>query len=229
MRMEKACKTCGEKFTVSPSRYERTKFCSLKCRKKYNKEKTRHICACCGSVFFDTPSVGRKYCSAKCSWEDKRHNIIKHCLSCNKEFVVTLSSLTRKYCSRECYDVAQNNKDEKLCLFCGKPFLAQKHNYQDRKYCSRECAFADRQPTKEAENNFKARRTKRYQEWRLSVLERDKYTCQQCGSKKNIEAHHVKQFAFYKKQRYDINNGMALCHDCHKKVHYGNYRQTSRW
>lgn len=62
--------------------------------------------------------------------------------------------------------------------------------------------------------------TKQYKQWRISVFERDNYTCQECGDCKggNLEAHHIKPFAYNKELRFDINNGQTLCKECHKKT-----------
>lgn len=61
--------------------------------------------------------------------------------------------------------------------------------------------------------------SKEYRRWRKAVLRRDNFTCQQCGATEQeaiIHAHHIKSFRGYPELRYDINNGLALCWDCHK-------------
>jgi 5-methylcytosine-specific restriction endonuclease McrA len=63
-------------------------------------------------------------------------------------------------------------------------------------------------------------------QWRIAVFERDNYTCQDCGarSKKGLKkpvklvAHHIKSFFEFSELRFDINNGITLCDDCHKKT-----------
>jgi len=59
-----------------------------------------------------------------------------------------------------------------------------------------------------------------YKFWRTSVFERDGYTCQDCGVLgTELNAHHIKKFKDYPKDRYDIKNGVTLCAGCHRKRH----------
>jgi len=51
--------------------------------------------------------------------------------------------------------------------------------------------------------------------WRKKVKERDNQTCQCCGSKNHLEAHHINNFRDFKELRIDINNGITLCFECH--------------
>jgi len=80
----------------------------------------------------------------------------------------------------------------------------------------------------------------KYDQWRQDVFKRDNYTCQKCGDSRggNLKAHHIKEFALllekikkhsplidlYEsamlyKPLWDIDNGITLCEDCHKKEH----------
>lgn len=63
----------------------------------------------------------------------------------------------------------------------------------------------------------KLRMSRKYRKWRESVLKRDNYTCKCCLAKHRLQAHHIKQFNKYLDVRYDINNGITLCHKCHSK------------
>lgn len=64
------------------------------------------------------------------------------------------------------------------------------------------------------------RSSKEYTEWRTSVFKRDNYTCQECkiyGVKLN--AHHIKPWASYPDDRYNIENGLTVCVPCHRNLH----------
>lgn len=69
-------------------------------------------------------------------------------------------------------------------------------------------------------SNRDIRRTPKYRQWRINVLERDNYTCQKCGQEGGeLHAHHIKPFAKYKKLRFEVSNGLTLCAECHRKIH----------
>ena len=64
--------------------------------------------------------------------------------------------------------------------------------------------------------NYGLRKSFPYRKWRKSVFERDNYTCQICGKRGNkLNAHHISEWANYEDLRFDINNGITLCKECH--------------
>lgn len=64
------------------------------------------------------------------------------------------------------------------------------------------------------------RKTDEYKAWRASVFERDRFKCQICGRVGGVlNAHHIKEFSKYPELRYEVNNGITLCEDCHKNLH----------
>jgi 5-methylcytosine-specific restriction endonuclease McrA len=75
-----------------------------------------------------------------------------------------------------------------------------------------------------------------YRQWRSDVFTNDDYACRICGRKGGqLEAHHIKEFhitieenniktideAIACSELWDLNNGMTLCKECHKKIHSG--------
>lgn len=67
-----------------------------------------------------------------------------------------------------------------------------------------------------------ARNNTYYKEWIKKVFQRDNYTCQCCGKRGgNLNAHHLYNFAEYENLRYEIDNGITLCPQCHL-VNYPN-------
>lgn len=62
----------------------------------------------------------------------------------------------------------------------------------------------------------------KYKEWRSAVFQRDNWTCQTCGVRSSegnqvyLEPHHIKGWAKYEDLRYEVDNGITLCKECHK-------------
>ena len=74
------------------------------------------------------------------------------------------------------------------------------------------------------EINYRIRRSQQYADWRKSVFEAGKYTCQHCGAKSvagkrvRLEADHIKPFAAFPELRFEVSNGRTLCAPCHRKT-----------
>lgn len=105
----------------------------------------------------------------------------------------------------------------------------KKHTPETRKKISE--ITRERTPRGERHYNFKHglsqrnlndRRKPEYLEWRNAVFARDNYTCQRCGDNRggNLRAHHVKPFAENPELRFDVANGITLCHTCHELEHF---------
>lgn len=72
------------------------------------------------------------------------------------------------------------------------------------------------------QRNLDDRRSHLYREWRAAVFERDGYKCQECGDSRggNLRAHHIQPFAKHPERRFDVANGITLCHPCHELKHF---------
>jgi hypothetical protein len=126
------------------------------------------------------------------------------------------------------------NRNSDLLHFqckCGNDFWAQYFNFThgNKRQCN-ECGLKN----KSGENcykwkggrpdlNHQLRETKEYKEWRKSVVKRDNYTCQCCGSKKLLRAHHIKNFMEFEDLRFNIENGITLCSHCHDVEFKGSF------
>ena len=56
--------------------------------------------------------------------------------------------------------------------------------------------------------------------WSKQTMERDNYTCQICNQLRgNLNAHHLNGWNAFPEQRFDLDNGVTLCNDCHKDFH----------
>lgn len=63
--------------------------------------------------------------------------------------------------------------------------------------------------------------------WRITVFERDNYTCQTCGVRGGrLQAHHIFGYKQFPEKRWDLQNGITLCESCHKKTN--NYGSKGR-
>ena len=165
---------------------------------------------------------------------------IKTCPICKKDFRAVKDTEKRKqiYCSRACWQKSRGNPIiEIICPICGTGFYNRNGR---KKYCSHKCYSKALESIKTGENSHfwrggKTKESKRikttaeYKKWRAAVFSRDLYKCVKCGSKENIEAHHIKEQSKYPELRFDINNGMTLCHICHKQTdNYGIKAKTKK-
>lgn len=64
-----------------------------------------------------------------------------------------------------------------------------------------------------------ARQSPELKEWRKAVMLRDGFACKECGSKIGLCAHHIKHWAKHPDSRFDVENGVTLCTECHTQQH----------
>lgn len=76
--------------------------------------------------------------------------------------------------------------------------------------------------------NLSERTSIKYNNWRDDVYKKDWYTCQCCGKSNGInkQAHHLHNFSDNEDLRYDINNGITMCEECHYTTNPGSFHNT---
>lgn len=163
----------------------------------------------------------------------KNTQVTKVCQKCGVEFKVkSYRADTAHYCSKACWS-SRNPPQARQCAYCGKVF-----NSRDKRsiYCSRSCgrkALVGEKATAWKGGKAAYRRRSQYRgdlaKWRKAVFERDNYTCQQCGKKGDIHAHHIKPLAKFPDLALDVDNGLTLCVTCHESLHGRKFSTPSKY
>jgi hypothetical protein len=66
----------------------------------------------------------------------------------------------------------------------------------------------------------RCRDTLDYKQWRISVFQRDDYTCQICSQRGGpLVAHHIFSYTYYPDLRFLVSNGATICRSCHSSLH----------
>ena len=61
------------------------------------------------------------------------------------------------------------------------------------------------------------RRSPEFYQWRKAVLERDNHACQDCGTTEMVDAHHIRAILDYPDGVFEVENGITMCGNCHKR------------
>lgn len=106
---------------------------------------------------------------------------------------------------------------EKMKKNNGRHWLGKKRNitpgWREKMVAGIKRAW-DKKGRKKYKRSFHVRDS-RYLKWRSDVFKRDNWTCQTCGARGYVEAHHIKPWVKFINLRYDVTNGVTLCKECH--------------
>lgn len=124
-----------------------------------------------------------------------------------------------------------------MCEACGT--LVTDKPYRRKRTCSAYCKNVLMTITRgethwnylgeETGSNQRQRLWKDSYEWKKSVLKTNDHKCQKCGERRDkMHAHHIKPWAKFPNERFNVFNGACLCSVCHKKFHslYGLKKST---
>jgi len=237
-KQQRYCKQCNKIFFVKPSVVKGGggKYCSVQCKAIAITTKVEMICQRCGKKFkikhCEYKRGDGKYCSQECYFNDRK-KIKVNCKVCGKEMYVIPSWIKigrGKYCSPKCYQIDRKIKLSKEieCDFCGKLFKRNvaRINLAEKHFCSPNCQrkwfVGEKNPMWNggiANDSIDRRILIEYKKWRLRVYKKFQYKCYICGSEKDIAAHHLYGFKDYPEFRYDVDNGVVLCSECHIGYH----------
>ena len=115
----------------------------------------------------------------------------------------------------------RKKKDPIFCQNCGKELL----NYSSgqKKYCSSICQqeFQSKEiykyfltsPDELQRANFHLKTIKKF------ILKEQENKCIICGNTNNLVTHHIMSAKRYPDLENDVDNGITLCEECHKKYH----------
>jgi hypothetical protein len=66
-------------------------------------------------------------------------------------------------------------------------------------------------------DSFTPIKKNRYEQFRIMILKRDKFTCVRCGNPCN-EVHHIFSQEYSPHLKYDPDNAVCSCYDCHDEI-----------
>ncbi len=167
------------------------------------------------------------YCSHKCrsavASRESRKRVKAICRVCGAEFEVKQHRFaSAKYCSKKCWS-HRSVVNKRQCTHCGQDFIPKESK---QIYCCRKCMDKDLVgPKANAWKDGKSLERERgrlsglLQSLRIRIFKRDQYTCQNCGTKGKLHAHHIKTWADYPDLRFEDSNLVTLCEKCHGEIH----------
>ena len=136
----------------------------------------------------------------------------KICLYCNNEYIANYKNFSKsKFCSKSCSSksrpsgmLGKKQSDKLICLLKSRTKELHPRWVKDRN-------MVVKSEKKHLDSN--------YRNWSKSVKDRDNWKCKllnhECSGR--LESHHIYRWKDYPDLRYDINNGITLCHFHHPR------------
>lgn len=151
--------------------------------------------------------------------------VLKKCLFCKIDFYARHDRPGR-YCGRSCKSKDLPKKKTRVTLKCKECAIAyeiRKYREKTSFYCSRKCLSINRGLRMRKENHPK---------WKGGITERpyivrnaikkmiNKFPfCKNCGSKKELQGHHIISYSERPELGSDNDNIEVLCKYCHAEKH----------
>lgn len=158
-------------------------------------------------------NLGRKHPNRKIykrGWKE----IQKMCLFCNKNFVTNCIMPNKKFCSRSCS--GKYNSKNSLISLSKVDREKQKRTASEIRGERHPRWIKDRSKLKD---DSKERGGQLHRYWSISVKKRDNWKCKvsnsQCSGR--LESHHILSWSSHPESRFDITNGITLCHFHHPR------------
>lgn len=237
------CPTCGKSLeTEQGVRIHHTKV--------HGTTLPNRVCKGCNADFYD-PDSKRSYCeecnpnagSNNGNWKGAKEE--SECEICGQLFEYYPSNKKGVFCP-SCVDestvflgdqfVKKAEHIDKECEYCGTMMevLQSEISNGRGKFCSQTCLSGWMSENRVGENHhqWEGGEIEYGQNWwriRRKALQRDEYTCQQCGATKpelgrNPDVHHIKRVRDFEKPQsaHTLDNVISLCRSCHRNVEEGN-------
>jgi len=202
--MKVICNNCGKEFRLQSNvkeKYSQDGLCG-KCRTLKNNPSDKY------RKNNTCPDCGKiilnisKYCNS-CSQLEERNHSYKH------------GGASKSRVCISCGDPISSGSKRGNCLKC---YLATIHGSGNPNY-------------KYGHYMRDFYNTAKYKCWKLSVLERDNWTCALCGERDrtNAHTHHIHPKRNHPELVYDVDNGIVLCPKCHEATYGAEHKYTDHF
>ena len=188
---------------------------------KGGRSRVEFKCEVCGAVVYDWADSGRRFCGRACMGKAATKPLVERtCEKCGVVFPARkqqVDSGKARFCSNHCKALSHDNAN-----LIGIPFT-----YEHRKKIG-DSSGGDKNWNWKGgvkSENQAIRCGMDYRDWRKGVFQFDDFTCVRCGKRGgDLHAHHIDSFADRPEFRFDPDNGVTLCEDCHFLIHSKEFR-----